>query len=30
MPVGLAAFFVVLLAGLLLSGGRLVREEAHG
>jgi hypothetical protein len=28
--VGLAAFFIVLLAGLLLSGGRLVREEAHG
>ena len=30
MPVCLAAFFSVLLAGLLLSGGRLVREEAHG
>ena len=30
MPVFLAAVFTVLLAGLLLSGGRLVREAAHG
>jgi MFS family permease len=30
MPVCLAMFYVILLAGLLLSGGRLVRETAHG
>jgi len=30
MPVTLAGFYVVLLAGLLVSGGRLVRGPAHG
>ena len=30
MPVTLAGFYVVLLGGLLISGGRLVRGAAHG
>jgi len=30
MPVTLAGFYVVLLAGLILSGGKLVRGAAHG
>ncbi|MFN4142569.1 MFS transporter [Aestuariivirga sp.] len=30
MPVTLAFFYVLLLAGLIMSGGRLVRGEAHG
>ena len=30
MPITLASFYVILLAGLLISGGKLVREPAHG
>ncbi|MGH6821513.1 MAG: MFS transporter, partial [Methylocella sp.] len=30
MPVTLAVFYAILLAGLALSGGRLVREPSHG
>jgi fucose permease len=30
MPITLAAFYVLLLAGLLMSGGRLVRESPVG
>ncbi len=30
MPVTLAAFYAILLAGLAMNGGRLVREPAHG
>jgi MFS family permease len=30
MPFTLAAFYVVLLAGLSMTGGKLVREPAHG
>ncbi len=30
MPVTLAAFYAILLIGLALNGGRLVREPAHG
>jgi MFS family permease len=30
MPVTLASFYVILLAGLALNGGRLVRDAAHG
>jgi MFS family permease len=30
MPVTLASFYVILLAGLALSGGKLVREPSHG
>ena len=30
MPVTLALFYVILLVGLLASGGKLVRETAHG
>lgn len=30
MPVTLASFYVILLVGLALNGGRLVREDPHG
>ncbi|HUR42471.1 MAG TPA: MFS transporter [Aestuariivirga sp.] len=30
MPMTLAAFYAILLAGLALNGGRLIREPAHG
>ena len=30
MPVTLASFYVILLVGVILSGGRLVREPSHG
>jgi MFS family permease len=30
MPISLAAFYVVLLLGLAISGGRLIREAPHG
>jgi hypothetical protein len=30
MPMTLAAFYAILLVGLALNGGRLVREPAHG
>jgi hypothetical protein len=30
MPVTLAAFYVLLLAGLALTGGKLVRSKADG
>jgi fucose permease len=30
MPVTLASFYVILLIGLALNGGKLVREPLHG